>query len=189
MLEGESEFIPTQALWPVMALQNCPHLFCCSLQGSSSTPLWSCSNSHTFILTTSSSKAGWTAGSYSYIKPPWFSFFPTDPNAASLSFPLLPSLQLHAELGQAVMTVYPPEGSLPAQNHLITICEADSPSPRVWPCFLTQTATCARVTLVPELPELGTKAGKSWGEHSVFRTATILSSMQGQVFRCQPGDY
>lgn len=102
---------------------------------------------------------------------------------------LLPSLQLHPQLGQAVMTALPPKGSLPAQNHLITSCEADSPSPCAQPYFLIKTVTCARVTLVPELPEQRTKAGKSWGDHNIVRTTIILSSMHGQVFRFQPGDY
>lgn len=46
--------------------------------------VWASSNSHTFTLTTSSSKAGWTAGSYSYIEAPLVFFLspPTDPNAA-----------------------------------------------------------------------------------------------------------
>lgn len=169
-----------------MALQDCPPLLCCSrqapphLSGLLSIP----------ALSPSPQAAVRQGGQQVHTvtwKPSWFSTFPTNPNP--LLSQLLPSLQLHAELGQAVMIAHPPEESLPAQNHLITISEADSPSPHVRPYFLTQTATCARVTLVPELLELGTKAGKSWGEHNIVRTAIILLSMQGQMFRFKPGDY
>lgn len=58
--------------------------------------------------------------------------------------------------------------------------------PHVYGPISQQTATCALVALVPELPELRIKAGKSRGEHDIVRTAVILSSMQGQVFMVPP---
>lgn len=115
-------------------------------------------------------------------KSSWFPSFPTDPNAAASTFiSTISSSMLSWDSSSS-------EGSLTAQNHLITTCEADSPTPRVQLYFLTKSATCARLTLVPELPEPRTEAGKPWGEHSIVRTAIILSSMQEQVLRFQPGD-
>lgn len=139
----ESKFIPTQGL----------SLACHGSAGLSSLTLLLLARKllHTsgplpiltFTLTTSSSKAGWAAGSYSHLKAPLVFFtFLQILMLHPLLFQLLPSLQLHAQQGQAVMTALPPEGSLPAQNHLITISEADSPSPHVWPYFLTDCHLC-----------------------------------------------
>lgn len=104
---------------------------------------WVSSNSHTFTLTTSSSKAGWTVGSYSYIEAllVFLLSFPTDPNAASTFILTIANSPAPCSSGTGCDDSSSPRGH--CQLRIISSpSERRSTSPCVRPYFLTDCHLC-----------------------------------------------